>query len=82
MAKNNTKQKEKLYQDLEDCCEKLSNALEIFRKDIDAIQEGNGHIAYWNGNNAYSILKTSLVQYDMNKTLLDYINECKESTKH
>lgn len=80
--KNNTKQKEKLFQELESSIEKLNSSLVSLKESIDTIQEGEEGVPYWNGNNACSILKTILTQYDMNKALLEYINECKESVKN
>lgn len=78
---NNNKQKDKLVQNLDTQIKKIEEALESLKKSAMEIQNGDGKQPYWNGNNAQSILKTTLSQYEMDKDLLSYIQECKESIK-
>lgn len=80
-GKNNNKQKEKLFQDLDSCMERLEQSLEALKTSLDAVQVGDGNNPYWNGNNACAILKSCYMQHDTDQALLNYIKECKESTK-
>ena len=81
-GKNSTKQKEKLFQELESCIEKMDSSLDSIKDSVNQIQVGDGNNPYWNGYNACSTVKTILTQCQMNKALLDYVKECKESIKN
>ena len=83
MAKNNNsnKQKDKLVQDLENQISRLDEALKSLKDSVNTIQKGNGKFAYWNGNNAYTMIKTTLTQYETDKALLQLIKECKGAIK-
>ena len=80
--KNNVRQKEKLFQDLESRIDKMNTSLDSLKESIDMIQMGDGISPYWNGNNACSVLKSLTTQYDANKALIQYIIECKGSAKN
>lgn len=75
------KQKEKLVSDLDVQLSKVENALASMKKSIDVLQSGNGKFPYWNGSNAYSIVKTALTQYQNDLNLIRNINECKAKIK-
>ena len=81
MANNNSKQKERLVQSLDIQIKKINSALDSMKESIEAIMVGENDTPFWNGYNAFSILRTSLTQYENDKALLGYINDCKASTK-
>ena len=80
MATNN-KQAITLIKDLDQQIHTLEEALHSFRESVDAIQEGDGSFPYWNGPNAYSLLKNAISQYDTDMNLLHSIQECQSSIK-
>ena len=58
--------------------EKASNikdAIGVLESDIQKIQIGDDNGAYWNGKNAYDCIKTSLLQIEYNKELLEELNK-------
>jgi hypothetical protein len=82
MANSLYKQKEKLVKDLDTNINKLDEALSSLKKSLDDMQVGDGKFPYWNGGNAYSIIKNALSQYDTDMVLLDYIKSCQGSIKN
>ena len=81
MAKNNSKQKDKLAQDLDASIAKLDGALKSLKLSVDVIQKGDGKYPFWNGTNACSVMKTTLTLYQTNHSLLQRIKECRGSLK-
>jgi ABC-type enterochelin transport system substrate-binding protein len=81
-GKGNNKQAAALVQDLDKQIQKLEEALKSLKESVDAIQVGDGKFPYWNGGNAYSIIKNALSQYDTDMVLLDYIKSCQGSIKN
>lgn len=83
MAKKNTsdKQNSKLISNLDNQIDKLKSELSEISDTINQIQKGNGKTPYWNGTNAYNIVKNALGQIDNDKVLLDYIVKCRKSIK-
>lgn len=79
---DNMKQKEKLVCDLDEQIAMILEGLTSMKKSIDEIQNGNGKHPYWNGSNAYSVLKTALTQYETNLDLIGKIQECQEKIKN
>ena len=80
-GKGNNKQKEKLIQELNKHIGRIQDSLNSLKESVDTLQEGDGDTPYWNGNNAYSAIRNVLVQYEMDSTLLRYIQECQGSIK-
>ncbi len=78
---NINKQKDKLVVDLENNIKKLDDALDSLKVSVDQLQKGDGKFPYWNGSNACTVLKTTLTQYQIDKSLLKNIRECKGSIK-
>ncbi len=83
MAKkgNSDKQNSKLITNLDNEIGKLKDELSEISKIVDKIQCGDGKSPYWNGTNAYNLVKNMLGQVDNDKVLLDYIMKCKKSIK-
>ena len=79
MANNN--KKDKLFDDLVSTMKKADDALESLKASVDTLQNGDGNFPYWNGSNAHSILKNTLTQYYIDKSLLENISNCKLSSK-
>lgn len=83
MASNNSlnKQKDKLVQDLEDNIVKLEKSLKELKESIDKLQTGDGKYPYWNGNNAFTIIKGALSQYNFDSALVENIKDCQGAIK-
>ena len=77
----NTKQKEKLINDLETQISKIDKALTSMKKSVDDLQVGNGKFSYWNGSNACLMVKNVLMQYNTDKELLKNLSECRSKIK-
>ena len=80
-GKKNNKQKEKVINDFELQIKKVDTALRSLKESINSLQEGDGTQPYWNGSNAYNMIKNTLAYIDSNTVLLQYLNECKKSIK-
>lgn len=82
MAKTNNKDKQnsKLITNLDDQISKLKICLGEIKDTLNIIQKGDGS-PYWNGTNAYNIIKNAMGQVDNDKILVDYINKCRQSIK-
>lgn len=83
MAKNKTsdKQNSKLINNLDNQIDKIKKEIADINDTLTKIQNGNGKTPYWNGTNAYNIVKNALGQVDNDKVLLDYILKCRKSIK-
>ena len=83
MASNNSlnKQKDKLIQDLNDNIAKLEVSLDSLKESVDELQNGNGKYPYWNGENAVSLIKNALSQYNYDKSLVNNIKDCQGAIK-
>lgn len=79
--KNSDKQNSKLISNLDNQIDKLRDELADINDILNKVQKGNGNAPYWNGTNAYNIIKNALGQVDNDKVLLDYILKCRKSIK-
>ncbi len=61
----------KIALELDQEIEKIRVALEKFQLDVDTIQNGDGNGPYWNGDNAYKCIRTSLLQIEYDTKLLN-----------
>ena len=76
------KQKNKIINDLKNYSDKLDSSLELLKEDIIKLENGddNKH-SYWNGENAYDVIKRLHMLVDNGYALNNYISECEESIK-
>ena len=81
MAKKNSKQKDKLAEDLDVSIAKLDGALKSLKRSVDLIQKGDGKYPFWNGTNACSVMKTTMTLHQTNISLLQRIKECRGAIK-
>lgn len=75
------KQKDKLVEDLDKELERLDKSLGYLQSSIDAIQTGDGKQPFWNGENAYTIIKNCLSQLYSDSDLLNHLCQCRMSIK-
>ena len=66
----------KLSIELKTEIKKVTNALSQLETDVHIIQTGDAKGSYWNGLNAYNVIKNSLLQIDQNNDLLKNLNKC------
>jgi hypothetical protein len=76
------KQKKKLIDDLRNYSEKLDSSLSELKDNLIKLENGedNKH-AYWNGENAYDVIKRLHSLVDNGFAIDNYIKECGESIK-
>ena len=76
------KQRNKLIDDLKNYSNKLDSSLSELKEDIIKLEKGDDKKhAYWNGENAYDVIKRLHALVDNGFVLDNYIKECEGSIK-
>lgn len=76
------KQKSKIISDLKNYSEKLDDSLTELKENIIKLENGDDKKhPYWNGENAYDVIKRLHVLVDTGFALDNYIKKCEESIK-
>ncbi len=66
----NKEEIKKIVQELTVSAEKLRKSLEKLEEDVKVIEKGDVNGSYWNGNNAYDCMKTTLLQLECDRDIL------------
>ncbi len=56
----------------------VQRAMKALNTDLEALQKGDGEVAFWSGERAYAWITNTLAFYDHNKVLLDHLDNCSE----